>query len=298
MRDKMHNSSVTNGLRLFVFIGLIFTISCLIIGCGGGSGGGDDDEDNNNQQNNSAPNPPDNLQYLVISSSQINIEWNDNSDNENGFEIEQSQDNLDYTTIGNVDENTITYNVTGLSEGVTYYFRVLAINDYGDSEYSNIIVGVISSILNNNYTGFLQLRFSNVFPEFNASTQVSVEIDKYGGVSFGTGILSYEGDDNNGQARIKRSGTLTLNPYGNVYNSNSGIVIDVDENTSLSERLQQWVWDGATWIQVVDENISDTWNGGLGFNLDEAATTGSIVSVITANGSVIWTLTLTPTLVD
>lgn len=294
----MHNSSVTNGLRLFVFIGLIFTISCLIIGCGGGSGGGDDDEDNNNQQNNSAPNPPDNLQYLVISSSQINLEWNDNSDNENGFEIEQSQDNLDYTTIGNVDENTITYNVTGLSEGVTYYFRVLAINDYGDSEYSNIIVGVISSILNNNYTGFLQLRFSNVFPEFNASTQVSVEIDKYGGVSFGTGILSYEGDDNNGQARIKRSGTLTLNPYGNVYNSNSGIVIDVDENTSLSERLQQWVWDGATWIQVVDENISDTWNGGLGFNLDEAATTGSIVSVITANGSVIWTLTLTPTLVD
>jgi hypothetical protein len=298
MRDKMHNSSVTNGLRLFVFIGLIITISCLIIGCGGGSGGGDDDEDNNNQQNNSAPNPPDNLQYLVISSSQINLEWNDNSDNENGFEIEQSQDNLDYTTIGNVDENTITYNVTGLSEGVTYYFRVLAINDYGDSEYSNIIVGVISSILNNNYTGFLQLRFSNVFPEFNASTQVSVEIDKYGGVSFGTGTLSYEGDDNNGQARIKRSGTLTLNPYGNVYNSNSGIVIDVDENTSLSERLQQWVWNGATWIQVVDENISDTWNGGLGFILDEAVITGSIVSVITKNGSVIWTLTLTPTVVD
>lgn len=279
----------TNAFKSLVgtYIYSFFLSLMVIVGC-------------DNQQNNAVPDAPGNLQYSVVSSSQINLTWNDNSDNEYGFEIEQSQDNVDYTTIGSVPENTTTYDVTGLSEEDDYYFRVLAYNDYGNSEYSNIVVSVISSILENCYTGALHLRFTNTFPAFDESTQVSVDIDKYGGVTFGTGTLSYEGDDNNGQARIKRSGTLTLAPYGNVFHANgSNIVIEVDENTSFNERLQQWIWDGTTWMQVVDETISGTWNGGLGFDLDDAVISGgSTVGVTTGQGSVIWTLTLTPTLVD
>ena len=251
-----------------------------------------------NQQNNNTPNAPDNLQCSVVSSSQINLTWNDNSDNEEGFEIEQSQDKANYIVIDTVSENTTTYDVTGLSEEETYSFRIRAYNDYGDSEYSNIVVSVIKSILDNNYSGALHLRISNTFPEFDASTQVDAMIDKYGGVTFGTGTLSYEGDDNNGQARIKRSGTLTLAPYGNVFHANGDILIDVDENTTFNERLQQWIWDGTTWMQIVDETVSGTWNGGLGFYLDDATMDGSTVGVTTGQGSVTWTLTLTPTLVD
>jgi hypothetical protein len=269
------------------YISTVFLSLMVIVGC-------------DNQQNDSAPNAPDNLQYSVVSSSQINLTWNDNSDNEYGFEIEQSQDCVNYIMIDNVPENTTTYDVMELSEEEEYCFRVLAYNDYGSSEYSNIIVSVTGSILDSNYSGTLYLRFSNTFPEFDESTQVAVEIDKYGGVTFETGTLSYEGEDDNGQSKLKRSGTLTLAPYGNVFHANGGIIIEVDENTSFNERFQQWVWDKSTltWIPVMDENFSGTWNGGLGFDLDEAVISGSTVGVTNAQGSVIWTLVLTPTLVD
>lgn len=273
---------------LFRYISTVFLSLMVIVGC-------------NNQQNNSAPNAPDNLQYSVVSSSQINLTWNDNSDNEYGFEIEQSQDDVNYTMIDDVPENTTTYDVTGLSEEEDYSFRVFAYNNYGDSEYSNIVVSVIGSILDNNYTGTLHLRFTNTFPAFDESTQVAVEIDKYGGVTFETGTLSYEGEDAiDGQSKLRRSGTLTLAPYGNVFHANGDIIIEVDENTSFNERFQQWAWDKQTftWIPVMDENFSGTWNGGLGFYLGDAATTGSTVGVTNAQGSVIWTLTLSPILVD
>jgi len=272
---------------LLRYISTVFLSLMVIVGC-------------DTQQNDSVPNAPDNLQHSVVSSSQINLTWNDNSDNEDGFEIEQSQDDVNYTMIDNVPENTTTYDVTGLSEEEDYSFRVLAYNDYGDSEYSNIVVSVISSILDYNYTGTLYLRFTNTFPEFDESTQVAVEIDKYGGVTFETGTLSYEGDDHDEQVRIKRSGTLTLAPYGNVFHANGDIIIEVDENTSFNERFQQWVWDKqtSTWIPVIDENFSGTWNGGLGFYLKDAVTEGSTVSVTTGQDSVIWTLTLAATIVD
>lgn len=272
---------------LLRYISTVFLSLMVIVGC-------------DNQQNDSVPNAPDNLQHSVVSSSQINLTWNDNSDNEDGFEIEQSQDDVNYTMIDNVPENTTTYDVTGLNEEEDYSFRVLAYNDYGDSEYSNIVVSVTGSILDNDYTGTLYLRFTNTFPEFDESTQVAVEIDKYGGVTFETGTLSYEGEDQDEQVRIRRSGTLTLAPYGNVFHANGDIIIEVDENTSFNERFQQWVWDKqtSTWIPVIDENFSGTWNGGLGFYLGDAETEGSTVSVTTGQDSVIWTLTLAATIVD
>ena len=84
----------------------------------------------NNQQNDSAQdapgnlalNAPDNLRCSVVSSSQINLTWNDNSDNEYGFKIEQSQDEVNYTMIDDVSENTTTFDVTELTEDVEYSF--------------------------------------------------------------------------------------------------------------------------------------------------------------------------------
>jgi len=148
--------------------------------------------------------------------------------------------------------------------------------------------------INSTNSGTLELHLTNTFPEFNASTQVTVDIDEAGGMTFGTGTLSYEGDDDNGQARIKRTGTMTLAPYGSTYKTEDDIRIDVNENTTFNERLQQWVWTGVSWMQVIDENISGTWNGGLVFYQSEAKAGGSTVGVTNAQGSAIWTLTLDP----
>lgn len=146
--------------------------------------------------------------------------------------------------------------------------------------------------INSESSGTLELHFTNEFPSFDASTQVTVDIGEQGTVTFGTGTLHYEGEDDNGQFKIKRSGTLTLAPTGTTVEIGDDLRIDVKENTTVNEYLQSWVWDGSSWMQVMNENITDTWNGGLVFYRSEARAGGSTVQAATGDGSVTWTLRL------
>jgi hypothetical protein len=45
------------------------------------------------------PNAPTNLTLTVVSSSQINLSWSDNSDNETGFKIERKIEGGSYSEI-------------------------------------------------------------------------------------------------------------------------------------------------------------------------------------------------------
>ncbi len=83
-----------------------------------------------------APVAPSNLTATPASSSQINLSWTDNSTNETGFIIQQSQNNIDFTQIAAVSSNVTTYNNSGLAPSTTYYYRVLASNGFFNSEYS------------------------------------------------------------------------------------------------------------------------------------------------------------------
>lgn len=69
---------------------------------------------------------------------QIDLAFVDNSSNETGFEIERSNDgSTGWTLINTNAANDTTYTDTGLSEHVTRYYRVRAINADGSSGYSN-----------------------------------------------------------------------------------------------------------------------------------------------------------------
>ena len=68
-------------------------------------------------------------------SSQINLSWTDNSNNETGFKIDRAT-NSTFTaglTTVTVGSNVTTYSATGLSSSTTYYYRVRAYNANGDS---------------------------------------------------------------------------------------------------------------------------------------------------------------------
>ncbi|MGC8789623.1 MAG: stalk domain-containing protein, partial [Caldisericum sp.] len=84
-----------------------------------------------------APSAPSNLFAISISSSQINLTWVDNSDNEDGFKIERKKTGETYTEIKTLPANTTSYSDTGLSSNTTYYYRIRAFNSYGNSSYSN-----------------------------------------------------------------------------------------------------------------------------------------------------------------
>jgi hypothetical protein len=148
--------------------------------------------------------------------------------------------------------------------------------------------------LTNAYKGQLHLLFSNTFPQFSETTSVDVDVNKEGKMTFGIGGLQYFGEDDNGQSKIRREGELIISPNGDYFIDNDKIHFDVHENTMITETMKVWYWDGSEWKLAVNENISDTWNGGLDFKLIDAEINGSVVETVTANGTVKWTLTLTP----
>jgi hypothetical protein len=83
-----------------------------------------------------SPNPPSNLVASAASSSQINLIWSDNSNNEGGYKIER-WNGSSYVQINTVGANVTTYTDSGLAPSTTYTYRVRAYNSVGDSGYSN-----------------------------------------------------------------------------------------------------------------------------------------------------------------
>lgn len=91
------------------------------------------------------PVAPGNLTAEVISSTQIRLQWSDNSDNESGFRIERSFTGEGFEPFSSTETNVTSYTCTGLTPNTTYYFRVKAYNDKGDSPYSNVVNAFTSS---------------------------------------------------------------------------------------------------------------------------------------------------------
>ena len=85
------------------------------------------------------PAAPSGLTATAVSTSQINLAWNDNSSNEEQVLIEQSLNGTTFTQIATVGANVRNYSVTGLAANTKYYFRVRAANFAGNSGYSNVV---------------------------------------------------------------------------------------------------------------------------------------------------------------
>lgn len=87
------------------------------------------------------PLPPTNLTGTIVSSTQINLSWTDNSTDETGFKIERKTLNGTYVVIGTTNSNVNTFNDTGLTTNTTYVYRVYSYNVRGNSAtYSNEVI--------------------------------------------------------------------------------------------------------------------------------------------------------------
>ncbi len=72
------------------------------------------------------PSAPSGLTATAVSNDQINLSWNDNSGNEDGFRIYRSTDGTSFTLIKTVGTNVKTYNNTGLASNRRYWYKVAA----------------------------------------------------------------------------------------------------------------------------------------------------------------------------
>ncbi|MDD5436227.1 MAG: fibronectin type III domain-containing protein, partial [Candidatus Omnitrophica bacterium] len=85
-----------------------------------------------------APNSPSNLTAAAISPSQINLTWQDNSNNETTFTIARKLDSdASYQEIATVGANVTSYSDTGLNGNTTYHYIVCAHNSVTNSMWSN-----------------------------------------------------------------------------------------------------------------------------------------------------------------
>jgi predicted phage tail protein len=92
------------------------------------------------QATQTVPAAPSNLTATTVSTSQINLSWTDNANNEDGFKIERCQGSscTNFAQIAQVGANVTTFNNTGLARNTRYRYRVRAFNAVGNSAYSNI----------------------------------------------------------------------------------------------------------------------------------------------------------------
>ena len=85
------------------------------------------------------PSAPATLVATAAGASQINLSWNDTSNNESSFVIESSADGLGgWSEIAQVGPDVTGYSDRGLAAETTYYYRVAATNAVDTSAYSNL----------------------------------------------------------------------------------------------------------------------------------------------------------------
>ncbi|HTI89861.1 MAG TPA: LamG-like jellyroll fold domain-containing protein [Puia sp.] len=103
--------------------------------------------------NGPAPAAPSGVTATATSYNNINLSWTDNSNNETGFEIWRSLNGLTgFTSVATVPANTTTFSDSAaLNASTTYYYRVRAIGQYGESKLVLNDNLTAKWLFNNNY---------------------------------------------------------------------------------------------------------------------------------------------------
>jgi hypothetical protein len=92
------------------------------------------------------PAAPSNLTATVVSGTQVNLAWVDNSSNETGLTIQRSSNGgSSWTQIATVGQSITAYSDNTVSKRKTYQYRVAAYNATGTSAWSNVITATTPS---------------------------------------------------------------------------------------------------------------------------------------------------------
>ncbi|MCU0439627.1 MAG: fibronectin type III domain-containing protein [Raineya sp.] len=174
----------------------------------------------------SVPTTPTTLTATAVSTSQINLSWADNANNETAYKVERSPDGVNgWTEIaGNLPANTATYSDNGLTANTTYHYRVRASNAGGNSAYSNV---------------------ANAKTQEDATTAINPELDK---------AISVYPNPTQNHIQINLTKIQTSDTQITIYNS-TGIII---KTLSSHDKLIYLTFDelpkGVYYIRIKTDN--------------------------------------------
>ncbi len=92
------------------------------------------------------PTAPTLLSSVADSTSQITLNWIDNSNNETGFAVER-QNGATWTPIVTVTANTTSFSDSSLIQSTSYTYRVRAVNANGASAYTNTSTATTKTVV-------------------------------------------------------------------------------------------------------------------------------------------------------
>ena len=163
------------------------------------------------------PSAPTGLTAGAVSTSQINLTWLDNSNNETAFAIERATD-AGFTAgfvSNSVGSNVANYQATGLAAGTTYFFRVKAVNAGGFSAATNTAGATTLTVPTTAPAAPSNLAASaasssavNLTWVDNASNESGFMIDRATNATFTTGLTTVAAGSNATSAQV---GGLTNN---------------------------------------------------------------------------------------
>ena len=121
------------------------------------------------------PIKPSDLTATAIAFNRIHLNWTDNSSNESAFELSRSTDLIGtYVNIGTAPVNGTSFiDSVGLLPNTKYWYKVRAVNQFGQSELVSILEAKWS--LNNNYndeSGNNRNLTANSNPVFNSTDKI------------------------------------------------------------------------------------------------------------------------------
>ncbi|MDR1964248.1 MAG: S8 family serine peptidase [Planctomycetaceae bacterium] len=88
----------------------------------------------------SLPDAPANLSILTVTNDTVTLQWQDNSRNENEFELQYSTDDGNiWTSYSNKPVANTTQVSVSITAGMVHQFRIRAVNEIGNSDWSNTV---------------------------------------------------------------------------------------------------------------------------------------------------------------
>jgi fibronectin type 3 domain-containing protein len=84
-----------------------------------------------------APAQPGSLSATAVSSSQVNLTWQDKAINESSYSVERSSNGHTWSVIASLPANSTSYADTGVAGGTAYSYRVRALDGTLASKYTN-----------------------------------------------------------------------------------------------------------------------------------------------------------------